>query len=262
MKRRHRISVLLLILLAASASVSAAQAAEWGSLKGRFVYDGDAPTPLKLNVNKDVAVCSKHAPVDESLVVGSDGGLGNVLIYVRSKKKLDVHPDYQQEADAKVSLDNKGCRFEPHIALMRTSQTLEIKNSDPVGHNTKADCVKNTSFNILIPSGETLDRKLTREETVPIKVGCNIHPWMTGFVLVRNSPYMAITGEDGSFEIKNIPAGKHEFQLWQEKSGYLRGIEVGGKKTSKKGRIKLDIEAGETKDLGDILIDPDVLSGS
>jgi len=232
------------------------QAADWGTLKGRFVYDGPKVVPEKLTINKDVQVCSKHTPIDESLLVDENGGVANVLVYIRVPRgeTLDVHPDYEKTADAEVVLDNKHCRFAPHVALLRTSQKLVLKNSDPVGHNTKADCFFNPSFNVLIPSGGSIEQQMGQPERLPVRVACNIHPWMSGFLLIREDPYMAVSAEDGTFQIQNIPAGTHEFQFWHEKSGYLGGIKLGSAgETEKRGRAELAIKSG-TLDLGNVTL--------
>jgi hypothetical protein len=227
----------------------------WGNLTGRFVYKGDPPTPEKLSITKDVEVCSKHAPIDERLLVSADGGIANVAIYVRDND-VKVHPDYEATASDNVELDNLHCRFSPHVAMLRTGQTLVLKNSDSVGHNTKGDCFVNAAFNILIPSGGTAEPSLGEPERLPVKVGCNIHPWMQGWVLIQKHPYMAVTAEDGSFTIENLPTGIHEVQLWQEAAGYLRGVQTKlGVSNEKNGRLEVAIHPGDN-DLGDIEVDP------
>ena len=238
-------------------------AAEWGTLKGRFVYDGKAPVPKKLTLTKDTEYCMQHHPVDETLVVGPDGGLANAVVSIRIKRgtKLEVHPDYASSANEKVVVDNKFCRFEPHVAMMRTSQTLVLKNSDTVAHNTKADFFTNESFNLMIPAQNIQELNLSQAERIPGKIGCNIHPWMNGYLIVREDPYAAISGSDGAFEIKNIPAGEHEFAFWHETAGNLRDLAVKGGKTSRRGRVKLTIPAGGVLDLGDIKVSPTLFSG-
>ena len=97
-------------------------------------------------------------------------------------------------------------------------------------------------------------------ESYPVPFACNVHPWMNAHVLVRDNPYMAFTGEDGSFEIKNIPAGEHEFIFWHESVGNLKNVSLGsGGKTNRKGRAKLKIPAGGTLELNEIKIAPAVL---
>ncbi|MFV2068899.1 MAG: hypothetical protein ACC645_18185, partial [Pirellulales bacterium] len=232
--KRRLLGTATALVLGLLLSTATAVAAEWGTLKGKFIYDGKPPVQKKLNVTKDAKICSEHQPMDESLVVSKEGGLANVVVYIRVKrgKKLKVHPDLKDSGSEPVQLDNLHCRFDPHIALLQTGQKLILKNSDPVGHNTNVFCFKNQPFNLLIPAGQSQEiTTLTKGEPRPAGVACNIHPWMSGYLVVRDDPYMAVSAKDGSFEIKNIPAGEHEFQFWQDK-GYLRNVSFKGGKTS------------------------------
>lgn len=237
------------------ALLSTPVSAQWGDLTGRFIYDGAVPTPAKINVTKDAAICGKTPLVDESLVVGEEGGVANVIIYVRTRK-VKVHPDYDAMKDEKPLLDNIGCRFEPHILPIWLGQTLELHNSDPVPHNSNISPLGDKAANPLIPSMGSVEHKFRRKQTVPVPVSCNIHPWMKAYVLPAESPYVAVTGTDGSFTLVNLPAGKElEFQVWQEKSGYLTPTGSGIPKGWKKGRFKLKIADG-ANDLGTIKLDP------
>ena len=250
-----------LILVGLLSGISQA-ADEWGTIQGRLVYVGTPATPAKIKADKDPAVCNKHPLVDESLVVGESKGIANAFVYLRLKpgEKVAAHPDYAQAAKDSVELDNHFCRFTPHAAVLRGGQTLVLKNSDTVPHNVKGDMVKNASYNVLIPPGQSIEKTdLTKSEIIPLPVGCNIHPWMKDWLLVREDPYAVVTDKDGNFEIKNIPVGKREFQLWQEKVGYLDGVKVQGKAAAK-GRFSVALKPG-VLDLGDIPVDGKMFQG-
>ena len=232
----------------------------WGNFHGRFIYDGLAPARRKLTVTKDTHQCTKHHPLDDSLIVnGENGGLANVVVCLYLKRGSDtppVHPSYEETAHDKVTLDNEFCRFEPHVALLRTSQTLRIRNRDAVGHNTKIDMYANPSINPIIPAGGSLDQQFTAPERGPARVSCSIHPWMSGFIVVTDHPYIATTAEDGTFEIKNLPTGEWTFQAWHEKPRYIQKVTLNGKETNwKRGRFTITIEPGEN-DLGEINVSP------
>ena len=233
-----------------------AGAEEWGTIKGRFLYGGDAPSAAELKADKDVEVCGKHKLVNEELAVGADKGVANVVVFVRDKG-VKVHPDAAGEAKAtKVVLDNKDCRFSPHVVVVQTGQPLIIKNSDSVGHNSNVATLKNPPSNSLIPAGGESSIPFANEEAIPAQVTCNIHPWMKAWVVVRPNPYAAVSAADGSFEIKNVPAGEVELQLWHEKAGYIGEITVGGKNEKiAKGRRKVKVEAAGTN-LGDMVLAP------
>ena len=189
----------------------------------------------------------------EDIAVGADGGIGNVVVFVRDKV-AKVHPDLAGSKDD-VLMDNKDCRFEPHVAFLQTGQTLILKNSDSVGHNSNVATLKNPPSNSLIAAGSESKLTFKVEEAIPAQVTCNIHPWMKAWVLIRPNPYGAISAADGSFEIKNLPAGDIELQLWHEKAGYIGEISVKGKvEKIAKGRKKIKVAAGDT-DLGEMVLD-------
>jgi hypothetical protein len=243
---------------AAALSAPAASAEEWGSVKGRFVYDGKAPDKVPITVDKDQAVCGDKGLMAEDLVVDDKGGLANVMIYL--KGKVSVHPDFEKTAGDTVVLDNHGCRFEPHVQGVRVGQTLQLKNSDPVAHNTNV-AGRNLQINPLIPAGASSDQKIEDAETLPAMVSCNIHPWMKARLLIKANPYFAVSKKDGTFEITNLPVGEHEFVVYQERSGYVQQATLNGEKVNwPKGVVKLTVK--ETKpdaptDLGDIKLSPE-----
>ena len=245
-----------LVALAAAPDTSG----EWGTLRGRFVYDGPAPVQKKLRVDKDVSICTKHHPLDESLIVNKEnGGLADVVVwlYLRRGEKIDkVHPSYDETAEARVELNNEFCRFEPRITLLRTTQTLVLGNKDATGHNSKVTTFNNQEINPIIPSGGTYEKQFPTAERLPVPISCNIHPWMRAYLVIKDDPYFAVTDKDGRFEIKNLPVGEWTFRFWHTK--YVRDVTLaGGKKTDRGGRVEIDILPGDTKnDQGEIKVSP------
>lgn len=240
--------------LAAAAAIltaSAAHAADWGTLKGRFVFDGPPPKEQAIDTGKEPA-CSKHKVVNEDLVVDpKTHGLKNVVVFV-SSKKIKEHPGYKKTANEKIAIDNNGCRFEPHILPMRLTQTLVIKNSDPFSHNSNLAPLGDRSENpVLTTESEYEYGKFRKAQKLPVPVNCNIHPWMKGYIVVKDNPYVAVSDKDGNFEIKDLPAEKLEFTVWQEKSGYL----AAKSDWSKKGAFEMKIKPGDN-DLGEIKVSP------
>jgi plastocyanin len=231
-----------------------ALAEEWGTLKGRFTFGGAVPASSELKADKDVEVCGKHKLLSEEMVVGADKGVANVVVFVRDKS-VKVHPDLAASKSEKVVLDNKNCRFEPHVAFVQTGQTLVLKNSDTVGHNSNVATIKNPPSNSLIPAGGESTVTFSNDEAIPAQVTCNIHPWMKSWLVVRPNPYAAVSKADGSFEIKNVPAGGElELQLWHEKAGYIGEVTIGGKAEKiAKGRKKVKVAAGDN-DLGEMVL--------
>lgn len=250
---RHSWKIVLVTIAAAIAiDASRASAEDWGNLKGKFVFDGPAPNPVALTIDKDPTVCGNRGLVNEDLVVDPKGGaIANVMLWVKGKD-VSVHPDYEKTATDTVVLDNKGCRFDPHVQGVRVGQTLQLKNSDPVAHNTNVQG-RNLQINPLIPAMSPSDQKIEQAEILPAMVSCNIHPWMKARLIVRPNPYFAVSKKDGTFEIKNLPAGDLEFIVYHERSGYVTDAELKGEKVKwPKGLLKVTIEAGKDTDLGEI----------
>ncbi len=233
----------------------AARGDGWGSLKGRFVYDGPVPPQAPLNVVAAAAMCGNRKLMNESLVVAKDGSVANVVVWLRTSP-ADIHSDYQQTANANVQLDNKNCRFEPHVLGICVGQTLVVTNSDNMAHNTKIDGI-NLQINPLVPAGGSVAQLINGLEPLPAVVSCSIHNWMNARLVVRPDPYFAVSDVKGNFEIKNLPPGKLEFQVWHEQCGYVTKATVDGQAESwVKGRPTWTIEKGKTKDLGNVKIKP------
>lgn len=207
---------------ASGAGPTEAAAEGFGSLKGRVTLQGDfaslAPLYPAGGAPKDGSVCGVMAIPDES-VVASNGGLSNVFIYL-AKAPKQVPPASAEP----VIFDQKSCIFLPHALIVQTGQPLMILNADAALHNTHTFPKRNTDFNQGVQPNDRAGVKLVyaRAESQPIQVKCDVHPWMIAYHLPLDHPYAAVSGADGSFEIKNLPAGKHDFKVWHEKGGELQ----------------------------------------
>ena len=227
----------------------------WATIKGRFVFDGTPPVLQSYNVNKDTAACTidGKAPLQETVLVDSaSGGLANVAIFVRKTSR--VHESAASPATPSAEFDQKSCVFLSHVFPLTLGQTMRIKNSDNVGHNTNIE--GKNGFNQTIPAGGLIDFTPQKEEAVPVAVRCSIHPWMLAYFLPRENGYYAVTNPDGSFEIANVPAGEDlEFQVWHESATGPGGAlvlstpEAKELKWSKKGRFKIKLGEDEVKEL-------------
>ncbi|MBC8288712.1 MAG: hypothetical protein H8E37_00190 [Planctomycetes bacterium] len=192
-----------------------------GVLVGQILFDGAAPAPkAKIPValiKADPAICSKGGDIpDESLVVDSaTGGIANVFIYLAKKPKWKF-----TMPEEGISIDQKFCVFKPH-ALIALAGDFQLKNSDQAGHNIKGEPKRNASFNVNLPAGGSDKVKLNRPEPEPFQSTCAIHAWMDFWTLVVDHPYATVTNEKGEFRIPDLPAGDHEFRVWQEKGGML-----------------------------------------
>jgi len=238
--------------------ITPAAATEWAHLRGRIVYDGPPPVPKQLVVDKDQDVCGQSATDERLLVDPTSHGVRNVVVVLQLARgeSTEVHESYQATSEQQALLENKHCRFEPHVMLMRTTQKLEIRNSDPKGDAVKIDAIKNTSINVTLPAGASHVQAFPNVEQMPVRVSCAIHYWEQGWLVVRDHPYMAVADQDGTFEVKNIPAGKRKFMFWQEEAGYLREVTFQGQpQTWQRGTVELDLQPGDN-DLGEIIVKP------
>jgi len=238
----------------------------WGHLKGQLVVRGEVEPPAELTVDKDQAYClADGTPLkDPSLVVSDEGELKDAFIFMyfgRRDERPEVHESYAETAEDVVTLDNIKCEFKPYALFLRTSQTLRMKNSDTIGHNCHVALFGN-AVNENIPSQDHVDVQLENEERVPGPVKCDIHPWMSAVLLVRDEPYVAITDDEGHFEIRNLPAGTWKFMFWHKRSGYLKELtQESGEvlEGGRRGEVEIEIKSGEILDLGTLTLDADVL---
>lgn len=229
----------------------------WGHLAGRIKVSGAVPAPSAEDIDKDQAVCMKDGvkPLDDNLLVDREGYLRDVFVMMLLKPGSNpkIHPSYEARQAQQLVLDNVNCRFVPHALVVRTGQTLTLKNSDDVGHNCHIVTMKNEE-NVNLPQHGSVEIKLKAADKTPGNVVCDIHKWMDAVVLVRDEPYAAVTDEQGKFLIENLPAGKWTFQFWHKKGGYLSGIPIGSDKTGKRGEVEVEIKAGETFDFGELVV--------
>jgi hypothetical protein len=239
----------LLAVACSKAAIVRAQDDAWGDLVGRVVYDGPAPDRKKLKVDKDVDCCGKFDIRDESLMVGSDRGLANVFVYARTRN-LRVCPELEKNVAKRVVLDNRDCIFMPHcMTIWASRQEFHIINSDPVAQNVAFSPLGDPPANIVLGVGKDATYTFSRAQILPVAIACNYHPWESGFILPRDNPYSAVSGKDGTFRIAKLPVGNIEFQIWQERCGFLNTPDW------PKGRFAMEIKPG-VNDLGTIKLSP------
>ena len=208
-----------------AAADAAVKAEGWGTLKGKIVFEGTAPEPKILvgkgdQSKKDPAVCAAAEIKSQRLVVDpKTKGVKYALIYI--PKPTEINPEALSAAkSAKPVFDQKNCVFEPHVLAVLAGTTVEVQSKDTVSHNVNSK-VQNNAFNYSLTAGSKKDTPVNPTRA-PGKLVCDIHDWMSAYWYVSDkSPYFVVTGEDGSFELKNVPAGTQKVVAWQESTGLL-----------------------------------------
>lgn len=186
-----------------------------GTIAGQVTYTGTAPKAEQLKVTQDQHVCGKKPITSEALLVGAGGALRNAVVWIEGIKAG------KPATKSKVTIDNTGCRFVPHVQGAVAGSGVDVKNSDDVLHNTHARMQprKTTVFNVGLPILNQISKQRLARPGV-IKVGCDAgHTWMSAWVHVFDHPYFAVTGPDGKFELGDVPAGDYTLTIWHEKLG-------------------------------------------
>jgi plastocyanin len=182
------------------------------TINGTVKFDGTAPKASKIDMSQDPG-CKGMNEAENVVVNGGD--LTNVFVYVKDglgNRTFDVPKD-------PVVLDQKGCQYHPHVLGIIAGQTVQIKNDDPTTHNIHPTPRDNREWNeSQPPSSPAIEKNFAREE-IMLPVKCNQHPWMKMYINVVKSPFFAVTGKDGKYEIKGLPPGDYTLAFVQEKLG-------------------------------------------
>ena len=183
-----------------------------GSIHGRVALVGTAPTPPLLRRDQD-AFCARTPAHDEGLVVGSAGGIANVAAYLTK-----APPPTQPPPAAPLVIDQQACTYRPRVQVARVGQRLEVRTSDPTLHNVHAWRARETFFNqAQIAGAPAITRTLDEAGLTVFK--CDVHPWMRAWVVVLPHGWAAVTGEDGTFTLADVPAGSYTLEAWHERLG-------------------------------------------
>ena len=204
-------AVLMTLPVSGMAAYQAGDVKDGGSISGTVKFKGTAPAPKKLDVSKDKEVCGKTPKTDPSLVV-NNGNLVNAVITItdiQKGKKIEVK---------KVTLDQNGCEYHPHVLAFPAGSTVEILNPDGILHNIHSYSKVNSPFNQAQPKfKKSLDVKIEKPEVIEVK--CDVHGWMHGWLVATENPYFAVTDNSGSFKLTDVPAGTYTVEVWHEKLG-------------------------------------------
>jgi plastocyanin len=210
-----------------------------GRVSGKVAFEGSAPENAQIRMASDpVCLRENNNAVPLETIKVSGGGLENVFVYVK-----DGLANYYFDTPSEpAKLDQKGCRYSPHVFGLRVGQPLEIINSDPTLHNVHAVPEVNREFNIgqAIQGMKNIKTFTAREVMVPFK--CDVHGWMSAYAGVIDHPYFAVTADAGTFEIKDVPPGTYVVEAWHEKLGVRTHSVTIGDKESKELTFTFNVQ--------------------
>ena len=181
------------------------------TLRGTIRYSGTPPQRTALTVDHDLETCAQQEIRSEDLIVAPDGKVQNAVVWLEGIEEGKPWPEGES------TLDQQGCSYRPHVVAVGVGQPIQFANADAVKHNVKTFARENPPLNVTL-LGAGAGRPVTRTFRLAdeIKVGCDSHKWMSAWIIVRDSPYFAITGEGGEFTIGDVPSGTYKMVVWHE----------------------------------------------
>lgn len=193
------------------------------TLKGRVLFEGPPPMPAMIPIRGNPECAAFHADGSvrsEELLV-KDGALQNVFVYIKGglDDRRGVLNTPHPSPTEPVTIENKNCTYVPHVSGVQVGQPVILLNDDPTLHNIHSYSKNQKNWNLGLPFQGMKQTKKFSSPEVMVQLKCDVHPWMVGYVGVLPHPYFAVSREDGTFEIKNLPAGNYVAEAWHEKLG-------------------------------------------
>ena len=212
---------------AAAPGAAAPVVADAATIAGLVKFEAAPPKMPPLQMGADPFCASQHPTpaTDEEVIVGPAGELANVIVYVKNA------PAGNYPTPPATVLDQKGCKYIPHVTVAQVGQPIQIKNSDATLHNVHAMPEVNSAFNEGQPvQGMVSTKKFDKAEVKPFKIKCDVHGWMKSWMAVLPHPYHAVSQMNGTFNIGNLPPGNYTLVAWHEKYGpQEQQVQVGAK---------------------------------
>ncbi|MDH3452570.1 MAG: hypothetical protein OEN20_09120 [Gammaproteobacteria bacterium] len=197
-----------------AATYKVAEVSDGGTITGKVSFSGDDPAPNTYAITKDPETCGTGDRLIDFVKVNG-GALTDVVVYLDKVKSGKAFA----ENEAKGDIDQKGCEFHPFLQVMHNDHEVSVLNSDAVSHNIHTyeliGRAKKTVFNISQPDqGSVIKKTVKLKRGTVMKVECDQHDFMHGFVFVARNPYYAVVKDDGTFTIDGVPPGKYTLMAW------------------------------------------------
>ncbi len=187
-----------------------------GTIKGRVTFDGTPPSRRMMDMTADPA-CVKLIPdgrLGEVMVIDENRGIANVFVYLSGG---DIEGKTFEKPSTAAHMTQVGCMFTPRVFGVMANQAVEIENGDPFLHNVHSLPKKSRQFNLAMPfQNQVIKKKFTSAE-VMVRIKCDVHPWMAAYIGVLKHPFHATSGSDGTYEMKDVPAGTYTVDAWHER---------------------------------------------
>jgi plastocyanin len=201
----------LIVFSSASVAYEEVSVTNGATIQGTVKLDGKAPKLSPLEITKYKEIC-RDVP-NESLIVGPGQGIRYAVVTLEGITKGKA-----VEKEAAHEMDNLKCRFVPHVVAASVGQFIVFKNSDPILHTAHAYfTASQPQFNVGLYPGRVSRKPLVSPGVV--KIVCEVHPWMSGYIVVTDHPYHAVTDLYGEYLISDVPAGNYRLKVWQELLG-------------------------------------------
>ena len=212
-------------------SYSAGSVSNGGTISGVVTFEGDVPEMKVLEITKDQAICGATDKYDESLVVGEGNALKNTIVYL-----IDISKGKDFDKATKLEIDQKDCKFSPHVQIVPLGVRVTMLNNDRVNHNVHIFSSINTPVNKQqTKNRKKMPLKAVKKAEGPVSVKCDIHGWMSAWIAYVPHPYFAVTNEKGEFTLEDVPAGTYKLGYWHEACG-----------TNSKEPAVIQVQAGGT----------------
>lgn len=202
-----------------------------GTIIGEVEFAGTPPAPRKLKVNKDNQACGQEKESEE-LVLGQNKGISSAVVSLMPDKEILAAP--KPQVGTAALLNQQGCQFQPHVLLVPSGSTVTILNPDGILHNFHTQSKVNPPINRAQPKfKKEMTEKFEKPEG-PFRMECDVHKWMSGWMVVTDHPFYTLTDKNGQFKLEGVPAGKRIIKIWHETLGELvQEVEIKDGQTTK-----------------------------